>query len=232
MNQEQINITTMQSIVAQYLAENQAIWSGNKAVSAAVAALNSNNAIIAQKRDVQETATNGAAETARQARHDLEQKIVEIADQLYALAAKTGNAVLEAQSHFTVSQLDGMGADKLEQTAKDVSALATTQLAGLADYNVTAADVTALDGLRAAFSSVKAAVPVARSKRAGQTQTLPQAIRDNQSLLNKQLDKQLTKFKAANPEFYAGYQAARTIFNRRSHHASPAPAPATKPAAK
>jgi hypothetical protein len=71
-----------------------------------------------------------------------------------------------------------------------------------------------------------AAAPTAQAKRSAQTKTIPQAIRDNQSLLRKQLDKQMTKFKTTNPEFYAGYQAARAIVNRRSHHASPAPAPA------
>jgi hypothetical protein len=34
------------------------------------------------------------------------------------------------------------------------------------------------------------------------------------------LDKQMTKFKKTNPEFYAGYQAARMIVSRRSHHKS------------
>ncbi len=230
MNQDQINITGMQSNTASYMAQNQTIWNGVKAVTDTVAALNVNNDIIAQKRVAQETATDGEAENARQARHDMEVKIVEIADQVSALAAKTGDALLEAQSHFTLSMLDGMDPEKLDQTAKDVSALATANITALADYNVTAADVTALDTLRTAYGSVKTAVPTAKAKRAGQTKTLPQAIRDNQSLLRKQLDKQMTKFKTSNPEFYAGYQAARVIVNRRSHHTGPQPAPAPAPA--
>ena len=57
--------------------------------------------------------------------------------------------------------------------------------------------------------------------------TLAPAIKDDPSLLRKQLDKQMTKFKTTNPEFYAGYHAARSIVNRHRHHASPAPAPTT-----
>lgn len=231
MNQDQINITGMHSTTADYLGKNQPIWNGVKAVTVTVAALNTNNGIIAQKRDAQETAIDGEAENARQARHDLETKTLEIADQIYALAAKNGDALLEAQSHFTLSLLDGLDPEKLDQTAKDVSALATANLPALADYNVTAADVKALDDLRTDFSNVKTAVPVAKSNRAAQTKTLPQAIKDNQTLLRKQLDKQMTKFKTTNPEFYAGYQAARTIVNRRSHHTGTSPAPVPTPAA-
>jgi hypothetical protein len=230
MNQDQINITGMHSTTASYMAKNQTLWTGVNAVTVTVGALNANNAVIAQKRDAQETATDGEAENARQARHDLEEKILEIADQIYALAAKTGDTLLEAQSYFTLSQLDGMDPEKFDQTARDVSALATANLAALADYNITQAEVKALDDLRTNFSSVKAAVPTAAARRAGETKTLPQAIKDNQTLLRKQLDKQMTKFKKTQPEFYAGYQTARAIVNRRSHHASPQPAPAPTPA--
>ena len=70
------------------MAKNKPSGTGVKAVSDTVLQLNANNAIITQKRDTQETATDGAAENTRQTRHDLEGKILEIADQIYALAAK------------------------------------------------------------------------------------------------------------------------------------------------
>lgn len=223
MNQDQINITGMQGTLGGYFDQNQAIWSGNKAVSDAVAQLKANNGVIAQKRDAQETATDGQADVARQAKHDLETKILEIADQLYALAAKTGDVALEAQSHFTLSLLDGLDPDKLEQTGKDVGALATAKLA---DYGITAADVTALGTLTTNFGGVKNVFRTAVARRSGQTKTLAQAIVDNQTLLRKQLDKLMTKFKTSNPDFYAGYQAARVIVDRRSHHKTAPPAPA------
>ena len=120
--------------------------------------------------------------------------------------------------------------DALKRGGGQLVSVYSTNLPALADYNVTAADVKALDDLRTDFSNVKTAVPVAKSNRAAQTKTLPQAIKDNQTLLRKQLDKQMTKFKTTNPEFYAGYQAARTIVNRRSHHTGTSPAPAPTPA--
>jgi len=80
------------------------------------------------------------------------------------------------------------------------------------------ADLNALTLLTANFTKFKTAPRTGIAKRAGQTATLPQAIDDNQSLIRRQLDKQMTKFKKTNPDFYAGYQAARLIVSRRSHH--------------
>jgi len=99
---------------------------------------------------------------------------------------------------------------------------------------ITQADVTALDGLVTSWGKVKTAPRTAIAKRSGQTKTLPQAISDNTSLLRNQLDKQMTKFKRTNPEFFAGYHAARVIVHRRSHHAAkqpvpPAPSPTPPP---
>ncbi|HEY5297740.1 MAG TPA: hypothetical protein VIK59_07430 [Verrucomicrobiae bacterium] len=66
--------------------------------------------------------------------------------------------------------------------------------------------------------------------RVGQTTTLPATIKSVTSILRNRLDKQMVMFKKSNPEFYAGYLAARVIVDRGGHSASsptpPAPAPA------
>jgi len=216
----------MHSTLESYLTKNQTIWSANKGISDSVAQLSANNKVIAAKRDVQETSLEGQTALALQARTDLEDKVHEIADQIYALASKNGDVELEAKSHFTLTMLDGMDPDKLQQTGTDVSALATANLAALADNGVAQADVTELDTLTADFGVKKKALRTAVSTRSGETKTLPQAIRDNQTLLRNQLDKQMTKFKKSSPEFYAGYHAARVILNRRSHHTGKQPTPA------
>ena len=229
MNQDQSNITGMQGGVAAYLAKNSTVWNGVKAVSDTVAALNANNAIIASKANDQETALDSAEAVKIQAKHDLEEKILEIADQLSSLAAKNNDVTLGAQVELSLSVLDKLSDEQLEAKGKNVSALATTNLAALADYNVTQADVTALDALVANWDKVKTAPRTAIAKRSGQTKTMPQAISDNTSLLRNQLDKQMTKFKKTNPEFYAGYHSARVVINRRSHRPGSQPSP-TPPA--
>ena len=219
----------MHSTVASYMDQNKTIWSANKAVTATVTQLEANNVVIAQKRDTQENSTEGQAALALQAKTSLEEKIIEIADQIYAWATKNNDVVTQAQSHFTLSGFDGIDPDKLEQTGKDVGALATASLTALADYGIAQADVDELNTLTVDFGKKKKALQTAAATRSGQTKTLPQAIKDNQSLLRLQLDKQMTKFKKTNPEFYAGYHAARVTINRRSHHTGKQPTPAPAP---
>ena len=229
MNQDQINSTGMHATVASYMDQNKPLWTANNAVSDVVTQLEANNGVITGKRDVQETSTEGQAALATQSKINLEEQIHEVADQIYAWATKNNDVVAQAQSHFTLSGLDSLDPGKLEQTGKDVSALATAKLASLTDY-VAQADITSLDALTTDFGGKKKLLRAAVSTQAGQTKTLPQAIRDNQSLIRNQLDKLMTKFKKTNPTFYAGYHQARTTINRRSHHkVAPAPAP-TPPA--
>jgi hypothetical protein len=231
MTQDQFNITGTQTTLTDYLNQNKTVWGNVKAMNDTVNAIMANNTIISGKANVQEHATDGAAELKRQARHDLEEKVVEIADQLFSLADKTSDAALEAQTHLTLSSVDGLEDDDLERTANNILQLATTNLAALADYNVVQADLDALTTLTANFTKFKTAPRTGIAKRKAQTDTIPRAIDNNQSLIRRQLDKQMTKFKKTNPEFYAGYQAARTIVNRRSHHTGTSPAPAPTPAA-
>ena len=222
----------MHSTVVDFMVRNIILWQGVKAISDTVAALKANNGVIAQKANQQETATDGAAAVKMQARRDLEDKILEIADQLFSVADKRKDLTLCAQVQLSLSALDGLDDEALEAKGKNVSALTTANLAALADHNVTQADVTALDGLVTKWGTMKTAPRTAIAIRSGQTKTLPQAISDNTSLLRNQLDKQMTKFKRTNPEFYGGYQAARVIVNRRSHHAAKPPAPTVaRPAA-
>jgi hypothetical protein len=56
---------------------------------------------------------------------------------------------------------------------------------------------------------------------------VPDEINDLTSVLRNRLDKQMTKFRKTNPEFYAGYRSARVIVDRGGSggmvQASPAP---------
>lgn len=159
-------------------------------------------------------------------RHNYEDEIMRIAGQLCSLAAKNGDSNLAAQTELTLAQLDKMSADVLEATGNRISGLATTNLAALADYGITQADVAGLDALTQQFDAVKTAPRKAIATRAGQTKTLPPAVQSVTSLLRNHLDKQMLMFKKSNPEFYAGYQSARVILDRHGKGATaPIPTP-------
>ena len=227
MNRDQFNRTGMFSTVSAYLDQNKTIWGGVKAMNETITEVNTRAGRIAEKAGKQQAPTTGAAQDKAQVRISFEEKILEVADQLSALAEKNKNAKLAAQVEFTLSSLDKLADDDLEETGKRVSGLATANLATLADYNITQADVTELDNLTTQFHGVKSAPRTAIAGRAGETITLPDEISDLTSVLRNQLDKQMTKFRKSKPEFYAGYRSARVIVDRGGSggvvQASPAP---------
>jgi hypothetical protein len=159
-------------------------------------------------------------------RSDFEDKILEIADQLAAYAAAENNMNLAGQVELTLSSLDKMPDSALEETGQRISALTTANMAALADYGVTAADVTALNNLVTLFHGVKTAPRTAAAERKSETTTLPDLLTETTSLLRNRLDKLMTKFKKTQPEFYSGYRTARVVVDRGGSGGSTTPPPA------
>ena len=229
MNRDQLNRTGMLSTVSAYMGTNKALWNGVKAIGDTVKDLDDGIADISSSAGKQQTPVSGAADAKAQVRHDYEEQILVIANQLSALAEVKGDANLAAQTELTLSSLDKLADDDLEETGIRIAALATTNIAALADYGITQADVTALTALTTQFHSIKTAPRTAVVDRSSQTTTLPDKIASVTSILRNRLDKLLTRFKKSNPEFYAGYLAARVIVDRGGAPAAAKPAPTPKP---
>ena len=226
MNRYQLNLTDMFATVSAYMAKNKTIWQGVPAILATVSDLDTGLGVIGETDKKQASPTSGATKDKEQVRHDYEEEILLIADQLAALAAQTKNAVLAGKAELTLSSLNKMPAEVLEATGKNISELATANIAALAGYNITAADVTALDNLTTAFHGAKSEPRAAVVDRKKQTDTLPGAIADVRSILRNRLDKQMTTYRRTNGEFYAGYLAARVIVDKGGGGKKPTPPPA------
>ena len=220
----------MFSTVSAYLDRNKALYTGIKAVNDTVVALNSAIARIADKMRRQQTPTAGTTDEKGQVRLNFEEKILEVADQLAALADAKKDMNMAAQVELTLSALDKLADDDLEETGKRVSALAVTNLALLADYGIVQVDVTALDALTTKFHGVKSAPRTAIAGRAGETETLPVEISNTTSLLRNRLDKLMTRYKKTQPEFFAGYRSAHVIVDRGGSGGGTPPAPTPPPA--
>ncbi len=231
MNRDQFNRIEMGNTVSAYMDRNKSIFGGNNAMKDTVADVNASLGRIAEKIGKQRAPTTGATQDKAQVRLSFEEKILEVADQLSALAEKNKNANLAAQVEMTLSSLDKLADDDLETAGKRVSGLATANLAALADYGIMQADVTALDSVTTQFHGVKSAPRTAIAGRAGETDTLPDELSVLTSILRNRLDKQMTRFKKSHPEFYAGYRSARVIVDRGgSGPDKPVPTPPPGPA--
>ena len=194
-----------------FLNNNSSVWNGVPAFVDAVGRATTGVAAIDNTGDQQQTPTTGIALNKAALRDDLEEKTLEIADQLSALAAKTGDQILGAKVEMTKSSLDKLEDSDLEQVAELVVSLGVANKTPLIDYNVTSADVTALDAARTAFVGVKTAPRQAAVERKAMTGTLPELIASVRSIFRNEIDKMVTKFKKTNNSFYKGYFAARVI---------------------
>lgn len=230
MNRDQLNVTEMGSTVSAYMKKNKAIWNAVKAILDTMADVNAQLEAIGKADKTQQTPTGGAADDKAAVRNEFEDQIVLVSDQLASLAAKKGDATLEAQTHLTLAALDKLAADELEATGERISELATANLAALADYNIVQQDVTDLDDLKDDFHGAKTAPREAVIEKKKQTDTLPGLISNLRSTLRRQLDRQMTSFKRKQPEFYAGYLVARVIVDRGGSGTANKPTPAPAPA--
>lgn len=210
-----------------YLDIQNAVWSGTPAFVDAVTRAKAGIAAIDTASDKQQTPTTGITGDKQTLRDDLEAKTLAIADQLSALAAKNNDSNLGAKVEMSKSSLDKMDDSTLEQTAERVVGLANDNIAALADFDITAADVTALEAARAAFANAKTSPRVATGDRKAQTESLPVLIGNVRSILRNEIDKMVTK-KKSNTDFYNGYFAARVIVNRAATHKT-TPATPTPP---
>jgi hypothetical protein len=223
MNQNQSNIRTMFQTTIDFLDANNSVWSATPAFADAVTRAKSGITAIDQSADTQQTPTSGVTEDKADARDDLEEKTLEVADQLSALATQTGDNDLGAKVEMTKSSLDKMTESDLEQTAERVASLATANMAALADFDVTAAEVTALTTARTTFGGIKTSPRQATVGRKTQTDSLPQLIANVRSIFRNEIDKMVTKKKKTNPHFFSGYFIARIIVNRAATQAAPPP---------
>ena len=225
MTQDQNDITTMFETTLTLLDDNNSLWSGRVAFADAVTRAKDGTTAIRSKSGEQESPTTGITGDKADVRNDLEEKMLEVADQVAAFAAKSNANDLAAKLEMTKSALDRMPDSDLVQAAKRISDAANANLAELAPYGVTAAELTALDAAATKFEGMKGATRDAVVGRKVATMSLSEAIGTVRSIFRNEIDKMMTAFKKTNPDFYNGYFAARTMVSRAATRTAKKPAP-------
>jgi hypothetical protein len=214
MTQDEENVTTMAETTRDYLNLNSAIWNGKPALVTAVNEVNGEISAIRAEAAKQEAPTEGIADEKANLRIALEDLTLDIGSQVEALGHALVDPDLVAKGHVTRSSLDGAQDDDLEQVARRVHQAATDNLAALADYEITAANLTDLDAAITAFSGKKTAPRTAIAARSGSTTTIAARVRNARSILRRRVDRLMVPYRRTQPSFYAGYLAARVIVNR------------------
>jgi hypothetical protein len=227
MTTDQNNIVNMFQTTFSFLDQNDPVWSSTVAFVDAVTRGKAGLSAITDSARAQESPTGGVTGDKVQARTDLEESLLAIADQLSAFAAKQGDHDMGAKVEMTKSSLDKMTDNALDQATQRVVTLAQEKITALKDYGVSSEEITALDTARSNYAGIKTSTREAAVGRKTQTESLPQLIANVRSIFRNEIDKMVTMKKRKNPDFYAGYFGARVIVNRAATH-KPAPTASTQ----
>lgn len=216
--------------VAAVLAEYQATWQTLPAFVVAAGALTDNIAEIHALAQEQ-ASREGAANAKAYGLEALGDVAFEVGAAVHAYAVVAGELALEGRVDFSRSLIvRGRAASVLART-RDILAAATEQLANLADYGVTQAQLTDFAARIEAFDALHTKPRQQVTKTSVATRNLEVRFRATDVLLNKRLDKLVVRFKTSDPAFYKNYQAARTIVDLPgSRHPAGTPAPQPQPA--
>jgi maltose-binding protein MalE len=229
MNQKQDNTITMFETTLVILDKNNSVWKGTGAFADAVTRAKDGTAAIRSRTGQQQAPLEGVTGEKAQLRDDLEDKLLVIADAIAAFAAKTADPALAAQVETNRSLLDRLPASDLVQTAQRIFDAAADHIGVLADYGVTEPIKDELKGAMELFANKKEGPREALIGRKVETISLPIAIREVRSIFRNELDKMMTSFRKAKPDFYQAYFAARIIVDRAATHPAKEPAPAPAP---
>lgn len=186
----------------------------------------SNIQTLAQNQSVDAT---GLAADKQQLRKDMAAAAATIALAVNAYAKKVKNNDLAAKTNVTASDMTGGRDTTAADTARNVHAAATANLANLAPYGVTAAKLT---DLKAKIDAYAASITKPRDAVAsGSTATkqLSDEFDAADAAVNDQMDALVPQFVAANAKFVEDYNNARIIVDSGGAKAkakTPTPPPA------
>ena len=229
MDNNQTNRVNMFKAVSAYLADHNSVWNGTAPFVAAVTQFNNNLAAIDTAAQKQET-PSGATQDKEGARDALEDVLFLMCEALSVLGHTANDNDLLALTSVSASALNKLDAEALSNRAAGVLAAANTKKTDLATLQVTQANIDELNDALQAFNAAKASPRTATAERMAQTQSLASQIRETSGILKNQIDPLVNLFRRSNPDFVAGYRAARVVVDRAATHAAAAPATPIPPA--
>ena len=209
----------------QHIEDNIAIIA---AIPAFQATYNQFKANIAAINDAvgQKSVISGVAADKKARRESLVNLASTIAGLVYSYAVANSDFTLRDEMNINSSTFKRTRDENLAPLCQMIHDRAQTNLAALADYNINAAKLAAL---QTAINEYAAAVPKPRAALSSRKTTnagIAQIFRETDELLENQLDKQVASLRADHPAFVQTYETVR-------HIVKPATRPrALKPTAK
>jgi hypothetical protein len=225
MTDRQENKRSMYLSVRKVVNDFTAAWSGLPAFVNANGEFNSGLDELDMTRLIQESATEGVTQDKQQAKDEVVTMAIKVGSATYAYATVTENLTLQALVGYTKSELDKSRDTVLIDKLQIIYGAGNDNVANLADYGILPADITAFDGLIAAYVDQVQNPRVAIGDGAAATDHLVEVIEKIDGILKKKMDKLMEVLKNSNGEFYVKYRKARIIVDLGKGGAGDEPEP-------
>jgi len=228
MNAKQENRLSMYYTTDSALDKYSAVWTGILAFEACVSEFKTNIGAIESAVSKQIIDIRGYAMGKAKAEANMIQETVKVAGAAKAYATVSGKLVLATQMSVAKSGLRQFRDAVVAQACQGIHDAANAEVANLADYGISAVEMTALQDAIDAYAALISAPRIAITQRKGQTAEIALLIRDTYKLLSNRMDPLMGLFGASAPIFYREFFDARIIVDHRgSVDTSPASAEAS-----
>jgi hypothetical protein len=211
MNKNQSKYVRMFLNTQEILNVHTEKWSG---IPVMVNAKNEFDELIQRILDVNErTQSNSEAVSASKAQtlEAVVQKAVMLSGAMQAFAAFTGNVELAGKVKLTKTDIVGARETDVEKTVAPVINAARKELANLADYGITEAQITELETSVDDFNSMIGRPRTIRNQAFAAISELQELVDTANGVANQKLDNLMLLFQAAQPGFFEEYKRARVI---------------------
>ncbi len=216
MNDYQENIFSMCLRVEARLDNNLTIVNTLAALATARTAFKTRIANIRATDLIATTPTTGVTQDKTAIRQTVVTACIQQSSALCAFATNNGNNTLYDEVYKSESDIGRLRDDQLPIYATLIAQRQTDNLAGLADYGVTAASITAFENLIALYTAASPTPRSAINTRKTAKANVKDQIKDISDFLKKVMDKLVLTFNTAEPDFVQQYFNDRNILDEGS----------------
>lgn len=213
MNKDQNNRLDMYEAVHTYLDANTDKWNGVPVLITFKNELSDLLSNIREHQDNQEAAKVFLGANKTNQKRFVSEKADILNDALEAYAAIEGNAELEQKAAKSFSDLNRLRNQDFVTIITETITLLEQHLEALADYGVTADQITDLKNTFDQFLMLQGQPRQYRIAGKQATLNLAELFENTSALLANKMDKVMKRFKRTDTNFFNGYEAARVIVN-------------------
>jgi hypothetical protein len=155
--------------------------------------------------------TKGVALDKESLKAILIQAAYDLASVVFAYANKAKNETLKQTVNFSITDLDRLKDEFIVPVCANIKTAATANLAALADYGVTAANLTALQTSMDNYAGATPKPRLAKTQKTTDNINVKAVMKEIDDILKNEMDKTVVVFRAANPNFVTKYTEVRKI---------------------